>query len=106
MQIRIIKPALRITSPLFRNSSWICNEPAISLAFRRFSKSAAQTAAKVEESPPNSEDVKVKSPQNRFKKQKEPFPVIPPAPKRILAAVVLERLPVITPDPEPWYVKP
>jgi hypothetical protein len=103
MQIRFVnltKPALRVASPLFRNSL-ICNESAALLTVRRFSKLAAQTDVKADQST-QKPDAKPKAPQNRIKKQKEPFPVIPPAPKRIVAAVVLERLPVITPDPEPW----
>jgi hypothetical protein len=31
-----------------------------------------------------------------------PLQEVTPPPKRIIAAAIIERLPVVTPDPEPW----
>ena len=103
--------ALRISSarflPGFGAKILLENRAPARFTSRSFSQAAAQ-AAQTDGTTRNSENsgnaVNVLA-NKRARKPKVPFPEIPPAPKRIVAAVVLERLPVITPDPEPWLPK-
>jgi len=70
------------------------------VAGARYATSGSKRQAKVSDLEPSGPVVyaKKKKPRN----PKEPPPVIPPCPERVFCAVVLGRIPQITPEAPPW----